>query len=236
MVEDWLCGRAFRSVGRCCGGRSGRRLRLELFELGAAGRAPEAVIADLREAAREDMLEKPAEELRTGERGAADLTGTVVAVTEGDLAVVDAFDPAVGDGDAKQVTAQIGQDGGAGAGRLAVNDPVGVPNFRRGLIEESGAVQGIADFGAEDGRESADRDEEAAAPGRNPTAIGSESARTDEHVDVGMVEHGAGPGVEDGQACRPAAEVAGIIGEFEQGPAGRAEQKVVDDLRMGACQ
>jgi hypothetical protein len=81
------------------------------------------------------MLEEAVEELRSGERDMADLAGTIVPIAEGDLIVVDPFDSAVGDGHAEQVSAQVGENGLAGAGRLAVNDPIGVPDFRTGLIE-----------------------------------------------------------------------------------------------------
>jgi hypothetical protein len=67
-------------------------------------------------------------------------------------------------------------------------------------------------------------------------AIGAESAGADEHVDVGMVEHRAGPGVEDGQACGAAAEVAGIAGEFEKRLSRGSKQEAVDDPGMGAGQ
>jgi hypothetical protein len=67
-------------------------------------------------------------------------------------------------------------------------------------------------------------------------AIGSEPARADEHVDVGMVEHGAGPGVKDGQTCGPAAEITWVGGQLEKRLRRRPEQGVVDGFRMGARQ
>ena len=52
----------------------------------------------------------------------------VVAVAETDHAVVDGFQPAVGDGDAEDVAAEIFKNLVAAAGMLGMNDPVFLPD------------------------------------------------------------------------------------------------------------
>jgi len=95
-----------RRFGRACGERVGargigcqsREERAGAIEIFLAGGGVEAVVTDLGEAAREDVLEEPAEELLGGERCAADLAGVVLAIAEGDLAVFEPLEPAVGEG------------------------------------------------------------------------------------------------------------------------------------------
>jgi hypothetical protein len=81
------------------------------------------------------MLEEAVEELGSGKRDMADLAGTVIPIAEGDLLVVDAFDAAVGDGHTEQISAQIGENGLAGAGGLAMDDPGGLPDFGWDLFQ-----------------------------------------------------------------------------------------------------
>ena len=78
-----------------------------MFELLPAGGAPDSVVSDFNAATRQDVLEEPPNEFNGGKRDVADLLALVVAVVETDLAVVDGFNPAVGDGDAEYVTAEI---------------------------------------------------------------------------------------------------------------------------------
>ena len=74
------------------------------------------------------MEEESADELLSGQVDALDLLAAVVPVTESDLALVEAFDPAMGDGNAKHIASQIVQDLLALAGVLAMNDPVLLPH------------------------------------------------------------------------------------------------------------
>ena len=60
-------------------------------------------------------------------RDAAGLLGLVIAVAETDLTVVDGFDPAVGDGDAEYIAAEIVEDLFTTARMLSVNDPFFLP-------------------------------------------------------------------------------------------------------------
>ena len=53
--------------------------------------------------------------------------------------------------------------------------------------------------------------------GIDPCAIGGEAARSDQHVNVRVQEHGAGPGMENGQSADTGPEKPGIVGEFLEG-------------------
>ena len=67
-------------------------------------------------------------------------------------------------------------------------------------------------------------------------AISGEATGGDEHVDVGMEEHGAGPGVEHGKSADARANIAGIGGEPLQGIGGGFHRQAVDFFRMSARQ
>ena len=55
-------------------------------------------------------------------------------------------------------------------------------------------------------------------PGFDPgCAIGGKASGGDQHMDMGMEEHGARPGVKDRKCADARAQVAGIVGESLQG-------------------
>ena len=89
--------------------------------------APDSVVSDFDTSARQDVLEEPPEEFVGWKCDVADLLGAVVAVAETDLAVVDGFQTAVGDGDSEDVAGEIVQDLFTAAGMFRVNDPVFLP-------------------------------------------------------------------------------------------------------------
>lgn len=45
-------------------------------------------------------------------------------------------------------------------------------------------------------------------------SIGRKAASSHEYVNVGMEEHGPGPGVKDRERANARSQVAGIVGEF----------------------
>ena len=95
--------------------------RADLIEPTLTVRAENAVVADFDATGRQDMLEEPPKELDGRNRRALQLLATVVAEAEDDLAVFNAFDAAVGDGDAEDVSTKIIQDFFTRAGVLAVH-------------------------------------------------------------------------------------------------------------------
>ncbi len=99
-----------------------------MFELIGAVGTEQSVRTDFDEAARQDVQEESADELLGAQHDALELLAAVVAVTESHQALVEAFDPAMGDGNAKHIAGQIVQDFLPLAGVLAMNDPVLLPH------------------------------------------------------------------------------------------------------------
>ena len=81
------------------------------------------------------MLEEALEKLDAGEGDPSKVLSPIVPIAEGDLAVLDAFQTAIGDGDAEDVAAQVVEHLLAAPGVLAVDDPRLRPDVRGHLIE-----------------------------------------------------------------------------------------------------
>ena len=183
------------------------------MQLLAAGGAPDSVVADLDTAWGQDVLQEAFDKFERRKGDVADLLSFVVAVVETDLSVIERFQTAISDGAAEDVAAQILQDLFTAAGRLTVDDPFFLPKGSRQTTEQSRLVKSGTDFGAENHREGLDGDQEPGL-GINPGVIGREASGGDEHVDVGMQEHGPGPGMENGKSAKAGAKITGIVGEF----------------------
>jgi len=83
---------------------------------------------------------------------------------------------------------------------------------------------------AEDDRQRLHGDEERGVLRGDPLrAVGREAARRHEQMDVGMVEHRAGPGVENGETPEARADVARIGGQALEGRRRAAHEDAVDD-------
>ena len=74
------------------------------------------------------MLEESADEFDSGQSDAPHFLRAVIAVTESDHAVVDGFDPAVGDGDPEDVTSEVVENLAAASGVLGMNNPSFLPD------------------------------------------------------------------------------------------------------------
>ncbi len=184
-------------------------------EFGFRRGAEYTVVTDFCGATGKDVLEKAPQELDPGQSDVPHLLGTVVAIAETDHAVVDGFETAVGDGDAEHVTSQVVENLVATAGELGMNDPVFLPNRYRGIGEQSRLFQPITELSAKNGRQRRIRNQEFGVFGPEPgLSVGGEASGGDEHVNVRMKQHGAGPGVEDGQSADTRAQIAGIGREF----------------------
>jgi len=66
--------------------------------------------------------------------------------------------------------------------------------------------------------------------------IGREAACGDQHMDVRVKQHGARPGVKDGQNTKARAQILGIGRQLLQSIGGGLHQQAVDFLRMGSCE
>jgi hypothetical protein len=140
------------------------------------------------------MLKKPPDELFGGEGGEADTVGGPLLVFESDVAVFEADNAIVGEGDAKDIGGEILECGLAGTDFFKVSDPLLAPNTSGDLVQKTGFVKFGADLGAEDDAERFAWKKEAIFA-RAPAAVGVETASGDNVVDVGVISEIAGPSV-----------------------------------------
>ena len=101
---------------------------------------------------------------------------------------------------------------------------------------EARATNRIAQLGAEDAGQGPAGDEKLGMHGSNPALAVSPTAGRDEDMDVRMVDHGAGPGVKDGEQAGTGSEVARIVGEFQERFGSRDHEEAVEDLLVRACE
>ena len=141
----------------------------------------------------------------------ADLLSLVVTVSKTNDAIDKRFQAAVGDGDAEHVAGKIVEHLAASSSVLGMNDPANLPDGGWNESKKSGCFQTGTELGAEDRRQSRVGNEKARMFGIDPgLAIGCETSGRDEHVDVRMEEHGAGPGMKNGQSADACADITWI--------------------------
>src|SRR3982074_1977407 len=97
--------------GRWAGGLRQQEKVPQVAQRFAARGMPQAVIADLMEAGRQDVLEEAPDELVAGDGFPALAVGGAVLVAIGHGGVVDGQDAVVGDGDAEGVAGEIVERG-----------------------------------------------------------------------------------------------------------------------------
>src|SRR5258706_12752944 len=104
-------------------------------------RAENSVVTDFGDTARKNVLEESPDEFDSRQSDPLYLLGAIVAIPEADRAIVDGFDAAVGDGDAKDVASEVIENLVATAGVLGMNDPVFLPDRYSSMSEQSGRFQ-----------------------------------------------------------------------------------------------
>lgn len=208
------------------------------------GVGEEAEVAHLHEAFGEDMLKETVDEFVGGEGTELGLVGVGRTIAEGDLVVLELHQAAVGKGNAEDIGSQIFESRASVANRFAVHDPVLFPrkgrdlrpNRGKGGIGEGGLLEGVEEFGAEDLGKGFHREQEIRV-GRVPGAlIGCQSASRDEVVNMGVKREVAAPGVQDAEHADLSAEEARILRQELGGSCGGAEEQVIDQGLMAACQ
>jgi hypothetical protein len=88
----------------------------------------QAIITNLDESFRQDVLEETADEFFSGDGGELELLGCGIFVLEGDFAIFEIEDTVIADGDAKDVRSEVLEGSQTAADRFAMNDPVFVPD------------------------------------------------------------------------------------------------------------
>jgi hypothetical protein len=71
------------------------------------GGAEEAIISDLNEAFRKNMLKEPTNELESGKGGALGLSSVRILVLEGDLMVLDIDNPFIGESNPVDIRSEV---------------------------------------------------------------------------------------------------------------------------------
>jgi hypothetical protein len=119
-------------------------------------RGKKAIVADFDKALGQDVLEKAADELEGRQGTDLEFASIRSPVAEGHFAVCQLEDAMVADGDAEDVWSEILQGGQATAHRLAVDDPILLPDCVRDLGKAVGLAQSVAELGAKDTGEGSD--------------------------------------------------------------------------------
>jgi hypothetical protein len=185
----------------------------------------------------QNMFQKPINKLLGRERDLAGLLGAVIAITESDFTLIESLDPAIADGHPEEITRQIVQNFIATARVLAMHDPGLRPDGAGGLLPQLSLTKGVVDFRPEDHRQGAHGDEEGGILWSQPAlAVRGDSARADQQVDMRVIAHGAGPGVEHGQDGGAGAQVLRIGRELEDRRRRTLEQGPVKEFLVSKGQ
>src|SRR5712692_7291927 len=176
--------------------------------------AKQAVVTDLDEPIREQVLEEATDELLGGDGAVLELISGRLFERESDLAIFQLAQAVVADSDAKDVRGEILESLLATADGFGMDHPIFAPEARRDCREQSSLFQFIAKLGAEDPGERFDGEQEVGARG-TPAAVSSEAAAGDEVMEVGVIEELAGPGVEHADHTEAGADEARVLGQFQ---------------------
>ena len=161
--------------------------------------APKAVATDFNESFGQDVLNESGHELMGRQSHPLELLRLIVPVAEGDLAVLKLLQATIGQGNSKDIAAQVVQDLLTRASMLAVHHPLLLPTGRRDLRKPAQSLESRFELGAEDFAQSKTGDQESGMSGLHPLPFLGESTRRDQQVDMGMITQSSGPSVENGQ-------------------------------------
>jgi hypothetical protein len=123
-------------------------------------------VADFHEAIGEDVLEEPAEKLSDVEVGGAGARTAHFPIREGDRAVLEAYDTAVGERDSEDRGGEGGEGGVAVVMGLTVNVPGDGPDLGSDGRQQSGGAHFLLPPGAGDGGEGFHGDQDVGARGQ----------------------------------------------------------------------
>ncbi len=170
-----------------------------------------------------------------GDAGGQPSIRFALLVADGDGLIVEANDPAVGDGDTEDVAREVVEHGllAFSPGR-AMDDPgFGPRGFGQNQIGTTLLERG-SELAAQEFGQSFDRDEEG-FPCRMPvvTVLG-DAATCDQTMDMRVVEKLLRPCVQDGEHADHATDMAWIAGKFDDGLGGGLHQHGVTVTLVGA--
>lgn len=210
------------------GGKQNRGARAQKTTWGE-----DAVVAHFSAASGQHVLEEAFEKFDSGDGGTLDELSFVVAIAERDVSVANRFDAAVGDGNAKHIPAEIFQNLVARTGMPGVNHPGFCPDRGRDALKQASLIERGTHLGAKDQRQGSNRNQKGRIFRSNPACtVQGKASGGDEHVNVRMIEHGPGPGVQDGENPGARAEITRIPSQLLKGIGGGFHQKSVKLFRV----
>jgi hypothetical protein len=172
----------------------------------------EAVVADLNEALRQNMLQETANELLGSEGANPGLTCARFSVAECDLPMVQLEDTLVTDGHSKDVGSQILQGSHPITDRLTVNDPILLPGFRGNQGKEFCLLQSITELGPKEDGQWLDVNQKI-FPSLMPTLVViAQTPTRHQIVNMGMVVQIATPGMQYANQADLAADKTRVPG------------------------
>src|SRR6266508_3097671 len=182
------------------------------------------------------MLEEALHEFLRREGALFKLSGVRSAVLEGDLGrlqapgVEQADQTAIAKSHAVNIRCQIAESRLSIADRLAVYNPLLLPDFWCNLWEERCFLQQALEGGTKSSGERLHRQEEIMVSWEPSLLLGTPATTGHEVVHVRMVVQLAGPGMQDTHHPNLATHKARIAGEVLGGLCGSPKQQVVNEL------
>ena len=190
---------------------------------------------DFHEAIGQDVLKEPAEKLHDVEVGSAGAGTADFPVGEGDRAVRERHNAAVGDGDLEDIGGEGGEGGVAVVVGLTVDVPGDGPDLGVDVLQQAGVAHLFFEEGAVDGGEGFDGDKEVGAGGHPGRAVLGEATAGHDVVDVGVVLELPAPGVQDpGEPREVGPDEALVGGEPFEGARRGVEHGLVGEALMRA--
>src|SRR2546430_9401599 len=118
-------------------------------------------------------------------------------ISEGDRAVLEAYDTAVGDRDSEDRRGEGGEGGVAVVGGLTRDVPGDGPDLGGDILQQSGLAHIVFADGAGDGGEGVHGDKDVGAGGHPGCAVLGEATARDHRVAMGVILQLPPPGVQD---------------------------------------
>jgi len=152
---------------------------------------------DFHKAIGQDMRKEPAEKLHDVEVGSAEACTTHLTGGEGDRAVRERDNAAVGDGDLEDRRSEGGEGGVSVVMGLTVDVPGDGPDLGGDVLQQSGLMHVFFEEGAVDGGEGFDGDKEVGSGGLPCRAVLCKAPTRHNVMDVRVVLQLPAPGVQD---------------------------------------
>jgi len=200
----------------------------------------EPEVTHFHKASGEHMLEETVNEFLCRERTAFELSGVGSAVLKGDLgrfhsAGVQHLDQtAIAESHPVDIGSQILERSLPVANRLAVHDPIAVPDLWRYLCEEGCCAQEMLEASAEQSRECPHWQEEIVARREPSLSISAQPAAWNEIMDMRMVGQIACPAMQHSHPAYLASNETRVAGQLLGGLRRGTEQRVIEEFLVSA--